>query len=116
MVFAQKETKEMLRLGRRTGECWKLGCKNDGVFLGLNRDGLAVDKPTMCLGKEIVNEVIENENYFVELDLIGRCKGFWPGLDELHKWITEFWSPILEGDVQIYLSARGFFMVVFDNE
>lgn len=67
--------------------------------------GLAVKQPTMCLGEEIENEVIENDKYFAKMGLIGRFKGFWSSLGKLHRWIIDFWSPILEGHVQIYLGA-----------
>ncbi|GLJ47181.1 hypothetical protein SUGI_0995970 [Cryptomeria japonica] len=71
---------------------------------------------TVTLDEEMENKMVENERLFAERHLIERFKGFWPSLSDLNEWISETWGPILEGDVQIYSGARGFFVVVFDNE
>ncbi|GLJ21909.1 hypothetical protein SUGI_0409690 [Cryptomeria japonica] len=49
-------------------------------------------RTTVNLDAKTAKEVYENEQYFVELGLIGRFQGLWPSL-----------------------GARGFFMVIFDN-
>ncbi|GLJ46668.1 hypothetical protein SUGI_0983610 [Cryptomeria japonica] len=71
--------------------------------------------PTIHLGAEIVAEVKGNEKYFSEIGLIGRFRGFWPSFPDLHKRISSHWKPILDGNIQIFPGARGFFVMVFDS-
>lgn len=69
----------------------------------------------MELDEELEQEVLFNERFFSGLGLIGRLKGFWPSLIDLHQWISHQWEGLLEGVVQIYPMARGFFIMVFEK-
>ncbi|GLJ37873.1 hypothetical protein SUGI_0770450 [Cryptomeria japonica] len=40
------------------------------------------------LAKDILHEISENETFFAKHGVIGRFRGFWPSLPELHKWIS----------------------------
>ena len=42
-------------------------------------------------------------------------KGFWPSLSYLHAWIGRVWEPFISSITQIFLVARGFFIVQFDS-
>lgn len=44
---------------------------------------------TVCLDEETGREVAEAEMGLLAWGLIGRFKGTWPSLRELHKWISE---------------------------
>lgn len=71
---------------------------------------------SLSLSGDIEMEVEHNERVFAGLGLIGRFQEHWPSLGDLHKWISEHWEPIVAECVQIYPHARGFFVVVFQNE
>ncbi|GLJ49483.1 hypothetical protein SUGI_1048470 [Cryptomeria japonica] len=75
-----------------------------------------VARATINLDVETAKEVYENEQYFAKLWLIGRFQGLWPSLGELHKWISETWGLVLEGNLQIYPGARGFFVASWWRE
>ncbi|GLJ12571.1 hypothetical protein SUGI_0193660 [Cryptomeria japonica] len=76
----------------------------------------ALAKPnTISLLEAVEKEVVHNELVFSALGLIGRFRGVWPSLSALHKWIVDHWEPIVDDSVQIYLHARGFFVLVFQT-
>ncbi|GLJ32358.1 hypothetical protein SUGI_0651190 [Cryptomeria japonica] len=70
----------------------------------------------VSLTKEIEKEVDHNERILSDLGLIGCFKGLWPSLGDLYKWISTHWESIMDDCMQIYPHARGFFVVVFQNE
>ncbi|GLJ09397.1 hypothetical protein SUGI_0108570 [Cryptomeria japonica] len=70
---------------------------------------------SIFLSEEVEKEVKQNEVVFSELGLIGRFRGKWTSLGDLHKWISVNWEPLVEEYVQIYPHAHGFFVVVFQS-
>ncbi|GLJ39723.1 hypothetical protein SUGI_0812030 [Cryptomeria japonica] len=61
-------------------------------------------------------EIIHNSSMFESHGLICRFRGFWPSLPQLHTWISQSWEPILKGSVNIFPSAKGFFIAKFEYE
>ncbi|GLJ53163.1 hypothetical protein SUGI_1133010 [Cryptomeria japonica] len=69
----------------------------------------------VSLDVEADEEVSHNVLVFSELGLIGRFRGLWPSLHDLHAWISDKWEPLIDGCVQIYPAAKGFFTVIFEK-
>lgn len=65
----------------------------------------------LCL---LIEEIIHNSSVFESHGLICRFWGFWPSLPQLHTWISQSWEPILKGSINIFPSAKGFFIAKFE--
>lgn len=63
----------------------------------------------------VEEEVEHNDKVFFGLGLIKNLRVIWTSLRDLHKYIFENWELIVDGCVQIYPCARGFFVVVSRN-
>ena len=48
--------------------------------------------------------------------LVCRFNGYWPKLADLHSWLDACQKPLLLQTFFIYLCARGFFVIDFDNQ
>ncbi|GLJ10527.1 hypothetical protein SUGI_0129800 [Cryptomeria japonica] len=117
--------KGLYAMGQGQGFCPPHGAKNgSGQFKGtgisvvptaLNVSSM-VEPVTVTLTEEVEKEMDHNVRVFSGLGLIGCFRGVWPSLGDLHKWIFVHWKPIVTSCVQIYPHARGFFVVVFENE
>ncbi|GLJ07443.1 hypothetical protein SUGI_0067310 [Cryptomeria japonica] len=59
-------------------------------------------------------EIIHTSSVFEAHGLICRFRGFWPSLPQLHTWISQCWEPIIKGSVNIFPSAKGFFIAKFE--
>lgn len=69
------------------------------------------DVAMISLGKE-VNDCIAS---FSRKGLIYRFCRLWPSLPNLHHWIFQYWTPLMEGKIEIYgPSDRGVFVVCFN--
>ncbi|GLJ26756.1 hypothetical protein SUGI_0521450 [Cryptomeria japonica] len=93
------------------------GCTGRGYdFYNANRKGgfSVAERPTVHLGSEIANEVKENEEYFSELGLIGRFKGFWLSLSQFRKLITTFGKTILR-EMSTLFQEREFISWLFST-
>lgn len=103
----------MIWLGQHGEERFRVRNKKE-----MNRKFIELSKgrATVCLDEDVSRYVTENKKIFSKMGLIGRFRVFWPNLGDLDKYIAQFWSPILEGDVQIYFRDREFSMVVFNND
>lgn len=84
--------------------------------------GLHVAAPTIIcnlikldLGSNISDEISTYVDDFSSTAAIFQFKGFWPSLFDLHAWITCVSEPLISEITQIYLVARGFFIVKFDT-
>ncbi|GLJ54982.1 hypothetical protein SUGI_1180420 [Cryptomeria japonica] len=73
------------------------------------------NRPIVCLDGDTGSEVAKTELFLLARGLCGRFKGIWPSLREFHKWISELWRLIFDGDVQILPVPRRFFVVFFDS-
>ncbi|XP_057866205.1 uncharacterized protein LOC131073721 [Cryptomeria japonica] len=67
------------------------------------------------LNAKVEDEITLNIYVFSNLRVIGRFRGLWPSLLELHSWISAHWEPILIGRVQIYPPTKGFLIIIFKN-
>lgn len=70
---------------------------------GVDRGKMSISpyesKATICLDGDTGHETTDNEKNFSEKGLIGRFRCLWPSLGDLDKWITDSWSPILDGNI-----------------
>lgn len=71
----------------------------------------AISALVVFLGKE----VDENIAYYSNNALICIFFCLWPSLPDLHLWITNHWSPLVDGPMEIYPSTRGFLVVGFSS-
>lgn len=61
------------------------------------------------------DEVIDTIEYFEKRGLICRFNNHCPGLPALDSWFSKQWRPLIEDNVNIYPSAHGIFIAVFDS-
>lgn len=59
-------------------------------------------------------EIIHTSSLFEAHGLICRFRGFWPSLPQLYTWISQSWEPIIKDSINIFLSAKGFFIAKFE--
>lgn len=63
------------------------------------------------LGKEVA----DNIDLYSKHALICRFCQLWPSFPDLHLWITNHWSPLVDGPMEVYPSTQGFFVVGFSS-
>ena len=48
--------------------------------------------------------------------LIDKFTGLWPSPKAIEIWIAEHWNPIVQGQVSLFATGRGYFVFLFLNE
>ncbi|GLJ49539.1 hypothetical protein SUGI_1050470 [Cryptomeria japonica] len=87
----------------------------DWGIRGLGPVAIFVCKPLVFkVSADTDMEIIHTSSVFEAHGLICRFRGFWPSLPQLHTWISESWESIIKGSVNIFPSAKGFFIVKFE--
>lgn len=65
--------------------------------------------PVVSLGKEVADNIdLYSKNALICIFFL-----LWPSLPNLYPWITNHWSPLVDGPMENYPSARGFLVVGF---
>ena len=62
-----------------------------------------------------VDDALNEVDNFTTHFLVCRLYGFWHRLENLNKWISKQWNPLLKGETCVFYYVIGLFVLDFDE-